>query len=257
METTATTPSSSIIKMKNIKQNFGDTKVIDDISLSFDSIAINMLMGPSGCGKSTLMKMMGGVRPSNVPSPTIGTIHIDGKPCLGPHEDVVMVFQKYANRPDLSVRDNVGFPFLMKLWKNKVKPNVQKERIDHILESVGLHDKQKLLPMQLSGGQNQRVAIARALVIRPRILLMDEPFGALDPHTRQEMQVLLRRIWEEHQCLIVFVTHDIDEALTLGHRLIVLSRPPAQIALDTVISENNKEQIKRSIGKILQGSEAV
>jgi ABC-type nitrate/sulfonate/bicarbonate transport system ATPase subunit len=238
-----TTPTGVALHLKNIVQEYpaGNgrdiNRVVDDISLSFDSFGINLLLGPSGCGKSTILRMMGGVRPMGVEVPTSGEILIDGSPCRGAHDDAVMVFQQYSNRPDLTVRENVAFPFRLGLWRRKLERSECQKRVDETLAEVGLADKANLFPAQLSGGQNQRVALARALVLRPRILLMDEPFGALDAQTRAEMQMLLVRIYESHPCLIVFVTHDVTEALTLGDRVIVLSTRPARIADDFLITE--------------------
>jgi ABC-type nitrate/sulfonate/bicarbonate transport system ATPase subunit len=215
----------------------GITRVIDRVSLGFDRPGINMLLGPSGCGKSTLLHMLGGVRPMAVTTPTAGQILIDGVACQGPHDDAVMVFQRYANRPDLTVFDNVAFPFRLKLWQSVVPEGEWRRRVADMLKAVGLSDKQELRPAQLSGGQNQRVALARALVLRPRILLMDEPFGALDAQTREEMQRLLIELYRSWPCLVIFVTHDVTEALVLGDRVIVLSTQPARIADDFVISE--------------------
>lgn len=214
----------------------GMLRVVDSIDLVLEP-GINMLLGPSGCGKSTILRMMGGVRPLGVATPTEGSIEIDGVPCTGPHDDAVMVFQRYANRPDLTVRENVAFPFRLKLWREKVPEAEQNQRIDDILREVGLADKADLKPHQLSGGQNQRVALARALVLRPRILLMDEPFGALDAQTREEMQALLSELIAEHPCLVVFVTHDVTEALLLGDRVLVLSTQPARVADEFTIDE--------------------
>ncbi len=215
----------------------GVLRVVDGIDLTFDKPGINMLLGPSGCGKSTILRMMGGVRPLGVVTPTDGKVIIDGQECHGPHDDAVMVFQRYANRPDLTVHDNVALPFRMKLWKERVGADEGERRVKEILEAVGLGDKADLRPSQLSGGQNQRVALARALVLRPRILLMDEPFGALDAQTREEMQHLLIELFEAAPCTIIFVTHDITEALLLGDRVIVLSTQPAKIAADFTIEE--------------------
>jgi ABC-type nitrate/sulfonate/bicarbonate transport system ATPase subunit len=230
------------IALKDIVQEYpapdgGVTRVIGGISLAFERPGINMLLGPSGCGKSTLLHMMGGVRPIGVRTPTSGSVLIDGKPCDGAHDDSVMVFQRYANRPDLSVFDNVAFPFRLKLWRRRVPESQWRARVTHVLDAVGLADKKDLRPAQLSGGQNQRVALARALVLRPRILLMDEPFGALDAQTREEMQRLLARLFDERPCLVVFVTHDVTEALMLGDRVIVLSTQPAKVADDFAINE--------------------
>jgi len=231
------------VELKGVIQEYpapegeGVIQVVGGLNLSYDKPGINMLLGPSGCGKSTVLRMMGGVRPFGVQTPTRGEVLIDDKPCDGPHDDAVMVFQRYANRPDLTVRQNVSFPFRLKLWKERVQPAERERRVDAILEAVGLADKGSLRPAQLSGGQNQRVALARALVLRPRILLMDEPFGALDAQTRDEMQTLLVQLWEQQQCMIVFVTHDVSEALILGDRVTVLSTRPALVADDFTITE--------------------
>ncbi len=232
------------IELKGVTQEFpkadgdGMLTVVENLNLTFDGPGINLLLGPSGCGKSTLLRMMGGVRPIEVKTPSSGEVWIDGQLCEDAHHDAVMVFQRYSNRPDLTVWDNVAFPFLMKLWKQRIPEKEQSERVAAILQEVGLADKRKLRPAQLSGGQNQRVALARALVLRPRILLMDEPFGALDAQTRTEMQTLLVRLYNDHPCLIVFVTHDVTEALLLGDRVVVLSTQPASIADDFLISES-------------------
>ena len=235
--------STPSIKMENVGQSFpkpdeeGMVCIVDSIDLEINEPSINMLLGPSGCGKSTILKMMGGVRPFGVACPTAGEVFINGEACHGPHNDVVMVFQKYANRPDLSIWDNVAFPLTLSLWKKRIPAQEREERIRDMLEAVGLADKAALRPSQLSGGQNQRVALARALVLRPKIILMDEPFGALDAQTREEMQHLLIELQEKHNCIIVFVTHDVEEALLLGDRVIVLSTKPATIAENFEINE--------------------
>ncbi|MBN8496853.1 MAG: ATP-binding cassette domain-containing protein [Candidatus Accumulibacter sp.] len=238
---TAGATSVSVV-VKDIVQEYpaetgGVTRVIDRVTLSFDKPGINMLLGPSGCGKSTLLHMLGGVRPMGVRTPTSGSVLIDGSECQGAHDDSVMVFQRYANRPDLSVFDNVAFPFRLKLWKSRVPEAEWRQRVADMLKAVGLADKAGLRPAQLSGGQNQRVALARALVLRPKILLMDEPFGALDAQTREEMQRLLIDLYRSWPCLVVFVTHDVTEALMLGDRVIVLSTQPARVADDFVVGE--------------------
>ena len=234
--------TSVSVVVKDIVQEYpaetgGVTRVIDRVTLSFDRPGINMLLGPSGCGKSTLLHMLGGVRPMGVRTPTSGSVLIDGSECQGAHDDSVMVFQRYANRPDLSVFDNVAFPFRLKLWKSRVPEAEWRQRVADMLKAVGLADKAGLRPAQLSGGQNQRVALARALVLRPKILLMDEPFGALDAQTREEMQRLLIDLYRSRPCLVVFVTHDVTEALMLGDRVIVLSTQPARVADDFLIDE--------------------
>jgi len=240
--TTASSKPQISVVVRDIVQEYpaaggGVTRVIDRVSLAFDKPGINLLLGPSGCGKSTLLHLLGGVRPHGVTTPTSGSVLIDGVECTGAHDDSVMVFQRYANRPDLSVFDNVAFPFRLKLWKTRVAESEWRQRVGDMLRAVGLSDKAGLRPAQLSGGQNQRVALARALVLRPRILLMDEPFGALDAQTRDEMQRLLIDLYRAWPCLVVFVTHDVTEALVLGDRVIVLSSQPARVADDFEISE--------------------
>lgn len=235
-------PSPVSLVLSNIVQEYPNadgkmTRVIDGINLTFDKPTINMLLGPSGCGKSTLLHMMGGVRPFGVQSPTSGSVMINGQECHGAHDDAVMVFQRYANRPDLTVFENVAFPFQLSLWQKRVPKAQAQQRVADILDAVGLSDKKAHYPAQLSGGQNQRVALARALVLRPRILLMDEPFGALDAQTREEMQRLLISLHKTWPCLIIFVTHDVTEALMLGDRVIVLSTQPARVADDFEVVE--------------------
>ena len=218
MNTTPAPATSAVIALDRIVQEYprpegGVNRVVDDLSLRFTGPSINMLLGPSGCGKSTLLYMMGGVRPQNTNMPTSGSISIDGVPCDDAHDDAVMVFQRYANRPDLNIYDNVAFPFRLKLWRDRIPSAERRDKVMHMLEAVGLAEKAKLLPSQLSGGQNQRIALARSLMLQPRILLMDEPFGALDAQTREEMQKLL-----------------------LGDRVVVLSTQPARIADDFEIA---------------------
>ncbi len=232
------------LELRDIVQRYpapdgsGDVTIVGGISLSLDRPSINMLLGPSGCGKSTLLRMMGGVRPYGMRTPTSGEVLIDGAPCHAEHDDVVMVFQTYSNRPDLTVEQNIALPFKLKLWRDRVSAAERAERIAWAMDRVGLSDRAANLPRQLSGGQNQRVALARALALKPRILLMDEPFGALDAQTRSEMQLLLIKLWEEQQCLVVFVTHDVEEALVLGDRILVLSTRPAALALDLELPDH-------------------
>lgn len=242
MSASAVQPTGpAVIALERVVQEYprpegGVNRVVDDLDLRFTGPSINMLLGPSGCGKSTLLYMMGGVRPQNVVMPSSGIIRIDGEPCDDAHDDAVMVFQRYANRPDLNVYDNVAFPFRLSLWRDRIPFAERRDKVMHMLEAVGLADKARLLPSQLSGGQNQRIALARSLMLKPRILLMDEPFGALDAQTREDMQKLLVKLYAEHPCLIVFVTHDVTEALLLGDRVVVLSTQPARIADDFEIA---------------------
>ena len=209
-----------------------------------------MLMGPSGSGKSTLMRMVGGVRPVDVQTPTSGTILIHDVPCVTQSEEAITVFQQYTNRPDKTVRENVGFPFQFKVWKKRVAKAEQDKRVQGLLEEVGLADKADLYPSQLSGGQNQRVALARAMVTQPSILLMDEPFSALDPFIREDMQKLLLELQKVHSMFVVFITHDVQEALTVGDRIVILSTQPATIVDDISLT------IPKPRGLWLQTTEA-
>jgi len=229
-----------ILSVRNIVQEYktdkGLVRIVDDVTLEYDKPGINFLMGPSGCGKTTLMRLMGGVRPTNVVTPTRGTIHIDGKLCYGPHPDVVTIFQKSTNFPFKTVRQNVNYSFELGEWANRIDYDEQQKRLDWILEKVGLTDRQDNRPAQLSGGQNQRVALASAFVMKPRILLMDEPFVGLDPNTLKGMQKLLVELQEEVGCLVIFVGHDVEEALFISDRITVLTSKPAVIAKDFVIT---------------------
>jgi ABC-type nitrate/sulfonate/bicarbonate transport system ATPase subunit len=168
------------------------------------------ILGPSGCGKSTLLRIVAGLD-----SPTGGEVLLDGQRITGPGADRGMVFQSYTLFPWLTVLDNVCFG----LRERGVPRPQQLEAANAFLHKVGLRGFEQHYPKQLSGGMQQRVAIARALANRPRMLLMDEPFGALDHQTRELMQELLLGIWEAERTTVLFVTHDIDEAVFLGSRV--------------------------------------
>lgn len=178
------------------------------------------VIGPSGCGKSTLIRIVAGLE-----TPTSGTISIDGTPVDGPGADRGMVFQGYTLFPWLSVKKNVMFGPKMKGMRKAVAERKALEWLD----LVGLADFANHYPTQLSGGMKQRVAIARALANEPRILLMDEPFGALDAQTRASMQAHLLRIWESVDVTILFITHDLDEAIYLSDRVVVLGANPGRV----------------------------
>lgn len=181
------------------------------------------ILGPSGCGKSTLLRMVAGLD-----TPSSGSILLDGKPVAGPGADRGMVFQSYTLFPWLTVLDNVCFGL-----REKGMALAQQHEIAHAyLAKVGLKDFANHYPKQLSGGMQQRTALARALANDPRILLMDEPFGALDHQTRELMQELLQGIWESERKTVLFVTHDIDEAIFMGTRVMVMSARPGRIKCD-------------------------
>jgi NitT/TauT family transport system ATP-binding protein len=182
-----------------------------------------VLLGPSGCGKSTLLRMIAGLD-----KPSSGEVLVNGIPVTGPGKDRGMVFQKYTSFPWLTVAENVAYG--MKI--NGVPEAQRKETTDHLLNSVGLTEFANVYPETLSGGMQQRVAIARTLALRPSVILMDEPFGALDAQTRSDMQQLLLQIWDETACTILFVTHDVEEAVYLADRIFIMSSHPGTLVED-------------------------
>ena len=181
------------------------------------------ILGPSGCGKSTLLRIVAGLDRQ-----TAGEVMLEGRRIDGPGADRGMVFQSYTLFPWLSVRDNVCFG----LRERGLARAEQLDTANTFLAKVGLRGFENHYPKQLSGGMQQRVAIARALANGPRMLLMDEPFGALDHQTRELMQELLLGIWEAEKKTVLFVTHDIDEAVFMGSRVVVMSARPGRIKLD-------------------------
>src|SRR5262252_1119425 len=185
-----------------------------------------VLLGPSGCGKSTLLRIIAGLD-----KPDSGEVLVHDQPVAGPSKDRGMVFQKYTSFPWLTVEENVGYG--MKI--NGVPAPQRKESVDRLLKAVGLTEFASVYPETLSGGMQQRVAIARTLALRPSVILMDEPFGALDAQTRSEMQQLLLQIWEETACTILFVTHDVEEAVYLADRIFVMSSHPGTIVEDVEV----------------------
>ena len=184
------------------------------------------ILGPSGCGKSTVLRLIAGLAPQ-FPA-TSGTVLVHGEPVAEPGPDRGFVFQDYANFPHRTVLDNVAFG----LECRQVPEKERRDRAREWIAKVGLDPKKDgpKYPHQLSGGMNQRVAIARTLIMHPRIILMDEPFGALDPSTRVRMQDLLVSLWRELEATVFFVTHDVPEAVYLGDRVLVFSPSPGTIA---------------------------
>jgi len=181
-----------------------------------------VLLGPSGCGKSTLLKAVGGFIP-----PVEGEIRLDGRPVREPGPDRILVFQEFDQLPPWkTVRQNVVFPLLASRRLGRKEAN---ERALHYLDKVGLSKFADVHPHQLSGGMKQRVAIARALAMQPRVLLMDEPFAALDALTRRKMQEELLQLWDEVRFTLLFVTHSIEEALVVGTRIALLSPHPGRM----------------------------
>ncbi|WP_329269621.1 ABC transporter ATP-binding protein [Streptomyces pseudovenezuelae] len=202
-------------------------EAVRDLTFTVEAGELVCLVGPSGCGKTTLLKCMGGLL-----TPTAGEVHLSGRKVSGPPPGMALVFQEYGRSlfPWMRVADNVELPLKQKgLTKSR-----RRELVADALESVDLAEAAGAYPWQLSGGMQQRVAIARALAYEPEVLLMDEPFAAVDAQTRADLEDLVRRLWRERGITILFVTHDIDEAVYLGERVIVLSASP------TVVQEQLK-----------------
>lgn len=195
-------------------------EAVRDVSFNIAPGEFVCLLGPSGCGKSTVLGALAGHI-----KPAAGTLSVDGQPVGGPHPERGIVFQQHTLFPWKNARDNVAFGLKMR----GVKRDARRFEAEKMLDLVGLTGFADRYPRQLSGGMQQRVEIARVLVNQPRLLLMDEPFGALDALTRLRMQELLLDIWEQFRKTIVFVTHDIDEALLLADRIIVMQAQPGRI----------------------------
>ena len=211
-----------IIELKNISKNFEDQQVLKGIDLNIYENEFLTLLGPSGCGKTTLLRIIGGFE-----EPSNGQLIFDGKDIskVPPYKrEVNTVFQKYALFPFLNVADNIAFGLNLK----KMDKDVIEKKVSRMLELVGLKGFEKRDVTLLSGGQQQRVAIARALVNEPKVLLLDEPLGALDAKLRKDMQTELKKIQKEVGITFIFVTHDQEEALTMSDTIVVMNKGKIQ-----------------------------
>ncbi|MDQ2076307.1 ABC transporter ATP-binding protein [Marinimicrobium sp. ABcell2] len=214
-----------MIKARNLWKHYGDNTVLERINVQVHAGEFITMVGASGCGKSTFLKMLLGME-----SPTYGELLLDDKPIPDePDQSRGIVFQQYSVFPHLTVLKNVIIarefehsPLLGKLF-GSARRQVHEEATE-LLETVGLADAANKYPHELSGGMRQRLAIAQALIRRPRILLLDEPFGALDPGIRNDMHILIRQLWRKHQLTVFMVTHDIKEGFSLGTRLWVFDK---------------------------------
>jgi NitT/TauT family transport system ATP-binding protein len=216
-----------VLELRGVGKDFQvrgrSVTAVDGIDLRVRSGEFVCVVGASGSGKSTLLSLVAGLG-----SPTRGEIILDGKPVTGPGPDRGLVFQSASLYPWRNVERNVAFGLeLLKLSKAE-----RARRVDWYLEETGLSGLRRSLPGQLSGGQRQRVAIARALVCEPEVLLLDEPFGALDVQTKEDMQVLIRQVWQDTGTTVLMVTHDVEEAVFLGQRVVVLSCDPGRVAAE-------------------------
>jgi NitT/TauT family transport system ATP-binding protein len=206
-------PGVSRLLIEGVSKAFGNTKALERIDLEIEDNDFLCILGPSGCGKSTLLRIVAGLE-----VPSTGRVLLDGQPVERPGPDRGMVFQSYTLFPWLTVRQNV-------LFGTRSTP----QKTDSLLLKVGLKGFENHYPKQLSGGMQQRTALARALANDPKILLLDEPFGALDNQTRALMQELLLKIWEADRKTVLFVTHDIDEAIFMASRVAVMSARPGRL----------------------------
>ena len=213
-----------MLEIKNISKIYDSggvqTEVISDVSFKVEDKQFVALVGPSGCGKTTLLKIVAGLL-----TPTTGEVLLDGEKIAEPGKDRGLIFQNFNLFPWLTVRGNISFGLdLQKLDRAK-----KREIVEHYLEITGLLDFAEFYPKNLSGGMQQKVAIARTLANDPKILLMDEPFGSLDSQTRSQMQEFLIKLWEVEQKTILFVTHNVREAIFLADKIYILTKRPMRI----------------------------
>jgi len=230
--------------VQNLCKRFGDKTVLEDINFSMKSGEFVTFVGSSGCGKSTLLRLI-----ACLDHPSGGRIQVDGSPVEGPGPDRGMVFQKYSLYPWLNAADNVAFGMRL---QGMTSADVR-DRTAYFLEVVGLRDAATKLPRELSGGMQQRVAIARALATNPNVLLLDEPFGALDLQNRETMQDFLHKLWQRTGLTVLLITHDVEEALVLAQRVHVLAPNPGRIirSLDVTLDKSDLDQLRLS-GEFLQ-----
>lgn len=228
-----------ISQLRKVYEGEGRTvEAIRDVTFSLKRGELVCIVGPSGAGKTTLLRCIAGLL-----APTSGKVMLAGKPVLGPSQGMAVVFQEYGRSlfPWMRVGQNVELPL-----KEKGKSADERRRlVEESLDAVGLKDASNAYPWQLSGGMQQRVAIARAIAYEPQVLLMDEPFASVDAQTRAELEDLVRTIWARLGVTIVFVTHDIDESVYLGERVIVLSASPTTVMQDVRIDlEESRDQLE-------------
>jgi NitT/TauT family transport system ATP-binding protein len=227
--------SPNIVEFRHVTKRFGPVTVIKDITFAVEDLPgtgeFITILGPSGCGKSTVLRLIAGLRPHH--PATEGMVLVGGAPVETPGPDRGMVFQDYTSFDNRTVEDNVAFGLECRGMAARARRDLARTWI----EKVGLdvtRDAGKY-PGELSGGMRQRVAIARTLILSPRIILMDEPFGALDPTTRLQMQELLVSLWKEAQATVFFVTHSVEEAVYLGDRVYLFSSAPGTILREIAV----------------------
>jgi NitT/TauT family transport system ATP-binding protein len=215
-----------MLSLTGIGMRFGSFTALSEVSLEVPDGQFLCLVGASGSGKSTLLSLIAGLS-----RPTTGAVVLDGTPVAGPGPDRGLVFQSGAVYPFRTVERNVSFG----LELLGLSGAERRRRVDWYLAETGLTALRTKLPKQLSGGQRQRVAIARALACEPSVLLLDEPFGSLDVQTKEDMQLFIRRVWRDTGTTILMVTHDVEEAVFLGQRVVVLACDPGRVAADLTV----------------------
>ena len=220
-----------VLKLDNVSKSFAKVET-DEVTHALTSVTTTMesgefisLVGPSGCGKSTMLRLVAGLI-----TPTTGRLTVNDKEIEKPGPDRGMMFQKATLFPWLTVRDNIAFSLKM---QGKLKGN--EEKVENMIKVIGLEGFREDYPAQLSGGMAQRVALVRSLINEPPILLLDEPLGALDAFTRMNMQDEILKIWQEKQQLAIMVTHDVDEAIYMGTRVLVMDAHPGRVIADITI----------------------
>jgi NitT/TauT family transport system ATP-binding protein len=224
--------NEAMLSVRNLKKVYktdgGNIEAVRNLTFDLKAGELACLVGPSGSGKTTLLKCISGLM-----APTEGEVLLDGTRVSGPPKKMAVVFQEYGRSlfPWMRVRENVELPL-----KNQGMPRAERNKlVDDALEAVGLSHVPQSYPWQLSGGMQQRVAIARAVAYQPEVLLMDEPFAAVDAQTRADLEDLIRTVWRKLGVTVLFVTHDIDESVYLGERVIILSSSPTVIQEDLTI----------------------
>jgi NitT/TauT family transport system ATP-binding protein len=210
------------IAFENVSMRYGGMNVVDDVSFSIDDREFVSLIGPSGCGKTTMMNMVAGFV-----QPTAGRVLLDGAAVVGPGPDRGVIFQEYGVFPWLTVRQNIAFG--LQLSASTVPAAERESVIERYMGLMGLSDFADAWPKTLSGGMRQRLAIARAYAVRPRFLLMDEPFGALDAQTRSAMQDLLLEVLAAERKTVMLITHSVEEAIYLSSKILVVTARPARV----------------------------
>ncbi|NLA51103.1 MAG: ATP-binding cassette domain-containing protein [Alcaligenaceae bacterium] len=246
--------SSAVLEARQLSLSYGAKPLIENLNLRINSNEIVIILGPSGVGKSSLLRSLAGLQNKQG-----GEIRLFDEPLTQPHPQAAFVFQQAALLPWLNLERNVAFGLNFKHQPKITKKEIQ-QRVQKSLAEVGLSHAAKQFPSALSGGMAQRAALARALARDPKLLLLDEPLGALDPTTRQEMQQLLRRTLKTHHAAAVMVTHDIDEALAVGDRIVLLGGLPAtlvkqwQIEQSLAINHDKQNALRQEILHAIQSA---